>query len=151
MLPFYTPEEEAFKVIHGDFVTLSDGTGIVHTAPAYGEDDNIVCKKYGLPMINLVDREGKFVDCVEPWKGIPVKKADPKIIEYMNEKGILYKSEKFTHSYPHCWRCDTALLYYPTDSWFVRMTSLRDKLLENNNKRLIGIQIILEQEDLESS
>ncbi|NMA58935.1 isoleucine--tRNA ligase, partial [Clostridium cochlearium] len=134
LLPFYTPEEEAFKVIHGDFVTLSDGTGIVHTAPAYGEDDNIVCKKYGLPMINLVDREGKFVDCVEPWKGIPVKKADPKIIEYMNEKGILYKSEKFTHSYPHCWRCDTALLYYPTDSWFVRMTSLRDKLLENNNK-----------------
>lgn len=134
LLPFYTPEEEAFKVIHGDFVTLSDGTGIVHTAPAYGEDDNIVCKKYGLPMINLVDREGKFVDCVEPWKGIPVKKADPKIIEYMKEKGILYKSEKFTHSYPHCWRCDTALLYYPTDSWFVRMTSLRDKLLENNNK-----------------
>ncbi|MEL5863863.1 isoleucine--tRNA ligase [Clostridium cochlearium] len=134
LLPFYTPEEEAFKVIHGDFVTLSDGTGIVHTAPAYGEDDNIVCKKYGLPMINLVDREGKFVDCVEPWKGMPVKKADPKIIEYMKEKGILYKSEKFTHSYPHCWRCDTALLYYPTDSWFVRMTSLRDKLLENNNK-----------------
>ncbi|WP_282804408.1 isoleucine--tRNA ligase [Clostridium tetani] len=134
LLPFYTPEEEAFKVIHGDFVTLSDGTGIVHTAPAYGEDDNIVCKKHGLPMINLVDREGKFVDYVEPWKGMPVKKADPKIIEYMDEKGILYKSEKFTHSYPHCWRCDTALLYYPTDSWFVRMTSLRDKLLENNNK-----------------
>ena len=134
LLPFYTPKEEAFKVIHGDFVTLSDGTGVVHTAPAYGEDDNIVCKKYGLPMINLVDREGKFVDCVEPWKGMPVKKADPKIIEYMDEKGILYKSEKFTHSYPHCWRCDTALLYYPTDSWFVRMTSLRDKLLENNNK-----------------
>lgn len=134
LLPFYTPEEEAFRVIHGDFVTLSDGTGIVHTAPAYGEDDNIVCKKHGLPMINLVDKEGKFIDCVEPWKGMPVKKADSKIIEYMDEKGILYKSEKFTHSYPHCWRCDTALLYYPTDSWFVRMTSLRDKLLENNNK-----------------
>ena len=134
LLPFYTPAEEAFKVIHGDFVTLSDGTGIVHTAPAYGEDDNNVCKKHGLPMINLVDREGKFVDCVEPWKQMPVKKADPKIIKYMKEKGILYKSEKFTHSYPHCWRCDTPLLYYPTDSWFVRMTSLRDKLLENNNK-----------------
>lgn len=134
LLPFYTPEEEAFRVIHGDFVTLSDGTGIVHTAPAYGEDDNIVCKKHGLPMINLVDKEGKFIDCVEPWKGMAVKKADSKIIEYMDEKGILYKSEKFTHSYPHCWRCDTALLYYPTDSWFVRMTSLRDKLLENNNK-----------------
>ncbi|WP_027623617.1 isoleucine--tRNA ligase [Clostridium lundense] len=131
---FYTPEEKAFYVLHGDFVTLSDGTGVVHMAPAYGEDDNIVCKKHGLPLINLVDGEGKFVDCVEPWKGLFVKKADPKILEYMKEKGILYKSEKFTHSYPHCWRCDTTLLYYPKDSWFVKMTSLRDKLLENNNK-----------------
>ena len=131
---FYTPKEKAFYVVHGDFVTLSDGTGIVHLAPAYGEDDSIVCKKYGLPLINLVDGEGKFIDCVEPWKGLFVKKADPKILEYMKEKGILYKSEKFTHSYPHCWRCDTPLLYYPRDSWFVKMTSLRDKLLENNNK-----------------
>ncbi|MBC2400194.1 isoleucyl-tRNA synthetase [Clostridium tetanomorphum] len=133
LFKFYTPEEKAFYVVHGDFVTLSDGTGVVHMAPAYGEDDNIVCKKHGLPLINLVDGEGKFIDCVEPWKGLFVKKADAKIIEYMKEKGILYKSEKFSHSYPHCWRCDTPLLYYPKDSWFVRMTSLRDKLLENNN------------------
>jgi len=134
LLNFYTPAEKAFFVVHGDFVTLSDGTGVVHLAPAYGEDDNIVCKKNNLPLINLVNGEGKFVDCVEPWKGLFVKKADPKILEYMKEKGILYKSERFTHSYPHCWRCDTPLLYYPKDSWFVRMTSLRDKLLENNNK-----------------
>ena len=134
LFPFYTPEEKAFYIVHGDFVTLSDGTGIVHIAPAYGEDDNLLGKKNGLPLINLVDAEGKFVDAVEPFKGMPVKKADPKILEYMNEKNLLYKSEKFTHSYPHCWRCDTALLYYPKDSWFVRMTSLRDKLLENNDK-----------------
>ncbi len=133
LFKFYTPEEKAFYVIHGDFVTLTDGTGIVHTAPAYGEDDNNVCKKYNLPLINLVDAEGKFIDCVEPWKGMFVKKADPKILEYMQEHNMLFKSEKFTHSYPHCWRCDTPLLYYPKESWFVRMTTLRDKLLENND------------------
>ncbi|AGK95337.1 isoleucine--tRNA ligase [Clostridium pasteurianum] len=134
LFKFETPKEKAFYVVHGDFVTLTDGTGIVHIAPAYGEDDNLLGKKYGLPLINLVDLEGKFVDAVEPWKGTFVKKADPKILEYLKEKGSLYKSEKFTHSYPHCWRCDTPLLYYPKDSWFVKMTSLRDKLLENNNR-----------------
>ena len=133
LFPFYTPEKKAFFVIHGDFVTLTDGTGIVHIAPAYGEDDNLVANKNNLPLINLVDGEGKFLDCVEPWKGLFVKKADAKIIEHMKETGKLYKSQKFTHSYPHCWRCDTPLLYYPKDSWFVRMTSLRDKLLKNND------------------
>lgn len=133
LLPFYTPEGKAFEVVHGDFVTLTDGTGVVHMAPAYGEDDSAICKKNGMAFINLVDLEGKFVDAVEPWKGMFVKKADPKILEYMKEKGMLYKSEKFTHSYPHCWRCNTPLLYYPKDSWFVRMTSLRDDLVANNN------------------
>lgn len=134
LFKFVTPKEKAFYVVHGDYVTLSDGTGVVHTAPAYGEDDNQTGKKYNLPLINLVDGEGKFVEAVEPWKGMFVKKADPKILEELKERGLLYKSEKFTHSYPHCWRCDTTLLYYPKDSWFVKMTSLRDKLLENNNK-----------------
>ncbi|KOA18890.1 isoleucine--tRNA ligase [Clostridium homopropionicum DSM 5847] len=134
LFKFHVPEKKAFYVVHGDYVTLTDGTGIVHTAPAYGEDDSQTGKKYGLPLINLVDLEGKFVEEVEPWKGLFVKKADPKILDYLKESGNLYKSEKFTHSYPHCWRCDTPLLYYPKDSWFVRMTSLRDKLLENNNK-----------------
>lgn len=134
LFKFSTPKEKAFMVLHGDFVTLTDGTGIVHIAPAYGEDDNVLGKKAGLPLLNLVDGEGKFIDCVEPWKGMFVKKADPKILEYMKKNGTLYKSEMFTHSYPHCWRCDTPLLYYPRDSWFVKMTSLRDKLLENNNK-----------------
>ncbi|MEG2354128.1 MAG: isoleucine--tRNA ligase [Clostridium sp.] len=134
LFKFETPEEKAFYIIHGDFVTLSDGTGIVHTAPAYGDDDNRVCKQYGLPLINLVDRAGNFVDSVEPWKGIFVKKADAKIIEFMKENNMLYKSEKFTHSYPHCWRCDTPLIYYPRDSWFVRTTEVKDKLVDNNNK-----------------
>jgi isoleucyl-tRNA synthetase len=134
LFKFSTPKEKAFMVLHGDFVTLTDGTGIVHMSPAYGEDDNILGKRAGLPLLNLVDGEGKFIDCVEPWKGMFVKKADPKILEYMKKNGTLYKSEMFTHSYPHCWRCDTPLLYYPRDSWFVKMSSLRDKLLENNDK-----------------
>ncbi|MBL4936007.1 isoleucine--tRNA ligase [Clostridium sp. YIM B02515] len=134
LLPFTKVDKKAFYIIHGDFVTLTDGTGIVHIAPAYGEDDNLMGKKYDLPLVNLVDVEGKFVAEVEPWAGLFVKKADPKIIEYLKEKNILYKTESFTHSYPFCWRCDTHLLYYPRESWFVKMSSLRDKLLENNNK-----------------
>lgn len=134
LFKFAKPDKKAFYVVHGDFVTLTDGTGIVHIAPAYGEEDNLLGKKYDLPLVNLVDGEGKFVDEVEPWKGMFVKKADPKILEYMKNNGTLYKSEKFTHSYPHCWRCDTPLLYYPKDSWFVRTTQLKEKLIENNDK-----------------
>ncbi|MEG3041110.1 MAG: isoleucine--tRNA ligase [Clostridium sp.] len=134
MFNFEMPEEKAFYIVHGDFVTLTDGTGIVHIAPAYGDDDNQIGKKYGLPMINLVDGEGNFVPAVTPWAGTFVKKADEKILAYLKENNILYKSEKFTHSYPHCWRCDTPLLYYPRESWFVRMSSVRDQLMENNNK-----------------
>jgi isoleucyl-tRNA synthetase len=133
LLSFANVDKKAFYIIHGDFVTLTDGTGIVHIAPAYGEDDNMMGKKYDLPLVNLVDVEGKFVAEVEPWAGLDVKKADPKIIEYLKEKGILYKTEAFTHSYPFCWRCDTHLLYYPRESWFIRMSSMRDKLLKNNN------------------
>lgn len=134
MFKFATPDKKAFYVVHADYVTLTDGTGIVHIAPAYGEEDNLVGQKYNLPLVNLVDTEGKFTEEVTPWKGIFVKNADAKIIQYMTENNILYKTEKFTHSYPHCWRCDTPLLYYPRQSWFIRMSSLRDKLLENNNK-----------------
>ncbi|MCM1989907.1 isoleucine--tRNA ligase [Oceanirhabdus seepicola] len=126
-------DKKGFYIVHGDFVTLTDGTGIVHIAPAYGADDNLLGQKYNLPLINLVDGKGEFVECVEPWAGVFVKKADHKILSYMDENNMLYKSEKFTHSYPHCWRCDTPLLYYPTDSWFIRTTSIKDQLVENNN------------------
>lgn len=133
LMPFHTPEKRAFFVIHGDFVTLSDGTGVVHTAPAYGEDDYMVGMKNNIPFIHLVNEEGKFVDEVEPFKGMDVRKADKAILDWLEKENKLFHTEKYTHSYPHCWRCDTPLLYYPKDSWFVRMSSLRDKLLENSN------------------
>ncbi|GAA0086056.1 isoleucine--tRNA ligase [Clostridium sp. CTA-7] len=134
LLPFGKVEGKAFEVIHGDYVTLSDGTGIVHIAPAYGEDDSLVAKKNGIAFINLVDASGNFVEEVTPWAGKFVKKCDESIVKYLEERNQLFKAEKHTHSYPHCWRCDTPLLYYPRESWFVAMTTLRDKLLENNNK-----------------
>lgn len=134
LLPFGEVEGKAFEVIHGDYVTLSDGTGIVHIAPAYGEDDSFVAKKNGIGFINLVDASGNFVEEVTPWAGKFVKKCDESIVKYLDENNKLFKAEKHTHSYPHCWRCDTPLLYYPRESWFVAMTKLRDKLLENNNK-----------------
>ena len=134
LLPFGVVEGKAFEVIHGDYVTLSDGTGIVHIAPAYGEDDSLVAKKNGITFINLVDANGNFVEEVTPWAGKFVKKCDESIVKYLEENNKLFKAEKHTHSYPHCWRCNTPLLYYPKDSWFVAMTTLRDKLLENNDK-----------------
>ena len=134
LLPFGKVDGKAFEVIHGDYVTLSDGTGIVHIAPAYGEDDSFVAKKNGIGFINLVDASGNFVEEVTPWAGKFVKKCDESIVKYLEENNKLFKAEKHTHSYPHCWRCDTPLLYYPRESWFVEMTKLRDKLLENNDK-----------------
>ena len=134
LMPFAKVEGKAFEVIHGDYVTLSDGTGIVHMAPAYGEDDSLVCKANGITFVNLVDREGRFVEEVTPWAGKFVKKCDESICKWLEENNKLFKSERHLHSYPHCWRCDTPLLYYPKESWFVAMTTLRDKLLENNNK-----------------
>ncbi|KYZ74851.1 isoleucine--tRNA ligase [Anaerosporomusa subterranea] len=129
---FVTPEKKAYYIIHGDFVTLSDGTGVVHIAPAYGEDDNKAGQQYDLPLVNLVDAQGKFVEEVTPWKGTFVKNADEKIIETLKKEASLYKTEKYLHSYPFCWRCDTPLLYYPRNSWFIRMSSLREDLLRNN-------------------
>ncbi|WP_244834237.1 isoleucine--tRNA ligase [Clostridium sp. BJN0001] len=134
LMPFAKVDGKAFEVIHGDYVTLTDGTGIVHIAPAYGEDDSLVAKKNGIAFINLVDTTGKFVDAVTPWKGRSVRDCSEDVTKYLQERGQIFSTQKVTHSYPHCWRCDTPLLYYPKDSWFVAMTKVRDKLLENNNK-----------------
>ncbi|MDR3598669.1 isoleucine--tRNA ligase [Clostridium sp.] len=134
LMPFGKVEGKAFVVIHGDYVTLTDGTGIVHIAPAYGEDDSFVAKQNGITFINLVDASGNFVSEVTPWAGKFVKKCDESICNYLEENNKLFNKHKHLHSYPHCWRCDTPLLYYPKDSWFVAMTQMRDKLLENNNK-----------------
>ncbi len=134
LMPFGKVEGKAFVVIHGDYVNLEDGTGIVHIAPAYGEDDSLVSKQNGIAFINLVDKSGKFVQEVEPWAGRFVRDCNEDICKWLADENKLFSKEKHLHSYPHCWRCDTPLLYYPKESWFVRMTSLRDQLVANNNK-----------------
>jgi len=133
LIPFGEVEGKAFEVIHGDYVTLTDGTGIVHIAPAYGEDDSFVAKQNGITFINLVDKEGKFVNEVTPWAGRFVRDCNEDICKWLKEENKLFSKEKHLHSYPHCWRCDTPLLYYPKESWFVAMTKLRDDLVANNN------------------
>ncbi|MFU0800308.1 MAG: isoleucine--tRNA ligase [Xylanivirga thermophila] len=133
LFDFAKPEKKAYYVVTGDFVTLTDGTGIVHTAPAFGEDDARIGRENDLPFVQLVNEQGKFVDAVEPWKGVFVKDADPLIIKDLEKRGLLHKIEDYEHSYPFCWRCDTPLLYYARDTWFIRMTELRDNLLKNNN------------------
>ena len=134
LMPFANVEGKAFVVIHGDYVNLEDGTGIVHIAPAYGEDDSLVSKQNGIAFVNLVDKNGKFVPEVEPWAGRFVRDCNEDICKWLAEQNKLFSKEKHLHSYPHCWRCDTPLLYYPKESWFVRMTSLRDEMVEKNNK-----------------
>ena len=127
-------EGKKHVVIHGDYVTLTDGTGIVHIAPAYGEDDSLVCKQNDVAFVNLVDKNGKFMDEVEPWKGRFVRDTNEDICEWLKERNKLFSKQKMEHSYPHCWRCDTPLLYYPKESWFVGMSRLRNELVANNDK-----------------
>ena len=134
LMPFAKVEGKAFVVIHGDYVNLEDGTGIVHIAPAYGEDDSLVSKQNGIAFVNLVDKSGKFVKEVEPWQGRFVRDCNEDICKWLAEENKLFSKEKHLHSYPHCWRCDTPLLYYPKESWFVAMSKLRDELVANNNK-----------------
>ena len=133
LMPFAKVEGKAFEVIHGDYVTLTDGTGIVHIAPAYGEDDSLVAKKNGIAFINLVDKSGKFVKEVEPWAGRFVRDCNEDVCKWLADENKLFSKERHMHSYPHCWRCDTPLLYYPKESWFVAMSKLRDELVANNN------------------
>ena len=134
LMPFAKVEGKAYEIIHGDYVTLTDGTGIVHIAPAYGEDDNLVSKQNGIAFVNLVDKSGKFVKEVEPWAGKFVRDCNEDICKWLADNNKLFSKEKHMHSYPHCWRCDTPLLYYPKESWFVAMSQLRNELVENNNK-----------------
>ena len=115
------------------YVTMSDGTGIVHIAPAFGEDDAKVGKNYDLPFVQLVDGKGNMTDNT-PYGGIFVKKADPMILTDLEKKGLLFDAPKFEHDYPFCWRCDTPLIYYARESWFIKMTEVRDDLIRNNNK-----------------
>jgi len=123
--------ENAWVVIADDYVTMSDGTGIVHIAPAFGEDDDRVSKKNGVPFMQLVNLSGELTEDT-PWAGVFVKNADPMIIEYLDKEGKLVSAPAFEHDYPFCWRCDTPLIYYARDSWFIRMTALHDELMANN-------------------
>ncbi len=124
----------AFIVTLADYVTIENGTGIVHSAPAFGADDAETGRKYKAPIIQCVDLEGKFTADVPPLEGIWVKDADKKIIKMLKEDGKLFKKESYKHSYPHCWRCKTPLLYYGTESWFIEMSRLRENLTKNNEQ-----------------
>lgn len=131
LMPFVNVDKKAFFVTCADYVTVEDGTGIVHTAPAFGEDDYNTGVRYDLPVIQPVDEEGKYTET--PWKGQFVIDADPEIVNWLGENGILYRKQKMEHNYPHCWRCRTPLLYYAKPSWYIEMTKLKDQLIENNN------------------
>ncbi len=132
LFPYANPDKKAYYVVCDSYVTLTDGTGIVHIAPAFGEDDSNVGRKYDLPFVQLVDGKGEMT-AETPWAGTFCKKADPIIIEALRESGLLFKTLKFEHSYPHCWRCDTPLIYYARDSWFIKMTAVKEDLIRNNN------------------
>lgn len=114
------------------YVTLTDGTGVVHIAPAFGEDDAKVGRSYDLPFVQLVDGKGNMTE-ETPYAGVFVKKADPMVLEDLDKKGLLFAAPKFEHSYPHCWRCDTPLIYYARESWYIKMTAVKDDLIRNNN------------------
>lgn len=126
-------KEKAYYVTNDSYVTLTDGTGIVHIAPAFGEDDSKVGKNYGLPFVQMVDDRGRFKDEVYDMKGVFCKDGDKLIISKLKDENKLLKTMRFTHSYPFCWRCDTPLLYYARSSWFVKMTAVKEQLLASNN------------------
>lgn len=130
---YHHPKEKGWYVIEGEFVTTEDGSGIVHIAPAYGEDDYQIGRKYGLPTIHPVDKSGEFGPEVVPWAHKFVKDADPEIIAELKHRGILYKKETHLHSYPHCWRCSAPLLYYARESWYIRTTAYAQRMIELNN------------------
>ena len=125
--------KDAFYVMVDDYVTTTDGTGIVHNAPAFGEDDYRVCKKYDLPFVQMVDSKGEMCGGT-PWDGVFVKKADPMVLKDLDERGLLFAAPKFEHSYPFCWRCDTPLIYYARSSWFIAMTKVKDRLIDYNRR-----------------
>jgi isoleucyl-tRNA synthetase len=132
--PFFDKVVDAFRVIGTDFVSLEDGTGIVHIAPAFGEDDYNAGKAENLPMLQPVDAAGKFTEEVTPWVGRFIKEADPEIVADLKARGILYRSGKITHAYPFCWRCKSPLIYYARRSWYIKTTAFKDLLLEANSK-----------------
>lgn len=131
LFDFVDPKKKAWFVTCDDYVTLTDGTGIVHIAPAFGEDDSRIGRKYDLPFIQLVNSKGEMTKETK-WEGVFVKKADPLVLKDLKENGKLFAAPTFEHSYPHCWRCDTPLIYYARESWYIKMTAVKDDLIRNN-------------------
>ena len=132
LFDFVKLTKKAYYVVCDTYVTMSDGTGVVHIAPAFGEDDSKAGRRYDLPFLQLVDPKGEMTK-ETPWAGTFCKKADPMVLEDLDKRGLLFAAPKFEHSYPHCWRCDTPLIYYARESWFIKMTAVKDDLIRNNN------------------
>ncbi len=134
--PLYTCPQTADAKCHfvvcDTYITMEDGTGVVHIAPAFGADDYRVGQAYDLPVVQLVDTAGRMTADTK-WPGVFVKQADPEVLKDLDARGLLFAAPKFEHEYPHCWRCDTPLIYYARDSWFVKMTAVRENLIRNNN------------------
>ena len=130
---FAKPDKKAWYVVADNYVTLTDGTGVVHIAPAFGEDDSRVGKDNNLPFVQLVDEQGNFSKETGEWAGTFVKDADKLVLKDLEDRGLLFAALPYEHSYPFCWRCDTPLLYYAIDTWFIKMSALRDRLVANNN------------------
>jgi isoleucyl-tRNA synthetase len=134
LFTFLPPDKPAHYVILGDFVTTEDGSGLVHIAPAYGADDMKAANELGLPVLMTVAENGAFISAVRPWAGMFVKEADPLIILDLQARGLLFRSEKYTHTYPFCWRCGTPLLYYARKTWYIRTSQKKDRLVALNEK-----------------
>ncbi len=133
LIPELETDKPAFRVVAADFVSTEDGTGIVHIAPAYGEDDYRVGQQHDLPLLHPVDKTGRFAPELKPWAGVFVKDADKLIIRDLKSDGRLFAQQQVHHSYPHCWRCNTPLLYYARDSWYIRTTAVKDQLIAAND------------------
>ena len=134
LFEYHHPNEKGWYVVSADFVTTEDGSGIVHMAPAYGEDDYQTGRKHGLPTIHPVNKSGEFGAEVTDFAGKFVKDADPEIIANLKSRGILFKKEQYLHSYPHCWRCSSPLLYYARESWYIRTTSYAQRMIDLNKQ-----------------
>src|SRR5512140_2936918 len=132
LFTFMPPDKPAYFVVMGEFVTTEDGTGLVHQAPAFGAEDMQMANEHDLPVLMTVLPDGTFIPEVKPWRGVFIKDADPQIIEDLRARGLLFRKEDYTHTYPFCWRCGTPLMYYARDTWFIRTSRLKDRLVELN-------------------
>ena len=132
LFTFLPPDKPAYFVVLGDFVTTEDGTGLVHMAPAFGAEDMQMAQEHDLPILMTVQPDGTFAPEVKPWRGVFIKNADPQIVEDLRARGLLFRQESYTHTYPFCWRCHTPLMYYARDSWYIRTSKYKDRLVALN-------------------